>query len=139
MTAGRRAIAVVAIVASVVIAGCAPSDRPEDRIALENRTTTPVTVDVNGGWAGTYDAGAVANVPITGHGGPPYHIEVRSPSGALLTEITFSAADAQGVASGSTRGSTGGSVPCGWIQISYGIQVVPSAGVPAQDPTGPCP
>lgn len=130
-------VGLVAVLAIVV--GCAATVRLEDTIALENRTSTPVSVNVNGGWAGTYAAGAVANVPITGHGGPPFDIEIRSPSGAVLTSMTFSAADAQAVAAGSSNQSGGGAVPCGWIQVSYGIRVAPSAGVPPQDPSGPCP
>lgn len=139
MTVRRRALAVLAVASVVGVAACATVLAPADRIGLENRTSTPVSVEVNGSWVGTYAAGDVVIVPITGHGGPPYSLAIRSPSGALLVEQTISAQSRQDVIAGTTRESLGYGVPCGWIQISYGVEVTPTSGLPPQDPTGPCP
>lgn len=129
-----------ALLVGLALAACAVSVSPADRIALENRTDTPVAVHVNGGWVGTYPAGAVVNVPIRGHGGPPFRIEVRSPSGAILYELTLSAGDALAVAEGQSSMTTGSAVPCGWIELSYGITVLEGREpVAPQSPTGPCP
>lgn len=138
MTMAGRDLAAAALLV-VTLAACQPSAGLGSTIALENRTSTPVAVEINGTWAGTYPAGAVANVPIAGHGSPPYRVEVRSPSGTLLSELTIQESDVQQVAQASTNLSVGNAVACGWIQLSYGVRVAPSAGVPAQDPTGPCP
>lgn len=129
-----------ALLVGLALAACDVAVPPADRIALENRTDTPVAVHVNGGWVGTYPAGAVVNVPIRGHGGPPFRIEARSPSGAILSELTLSAQDAREVAEGRSSMSGGGAVPCGWIEWSYGTKVLEGREpVAPQDPTGPCP
>lgn len=134
--------AIVAVVAVLAI-GCSPSGGPADRIRLTNQTNIAVAVHVNGGWAGTYPPGAVADVPIRGHGGPPFRVEVRSPSGASLAELTISASDVTVVADGSTAMSTGSGVPCGWIELAYGEVPdqgpVGGGGVAPAPPTGPCP
>lgn len=136
--------AAAAMPALLLLAGCTLAMDPADRIGLVNGTDTPVAVHVNGGWAGTYPPGAVANVSIRGHGGPPFRIEVRSPSGAMLSGVTISAQDAAGVAEGSSSMSVGGAVPCGWIELSYGESADPVAPpvqprVPPAPATGPCP
>ena len=121
-TPRRLGPALLVVTLAAAVLGCVPvaSLTPADTIQLTNATTTAVAVHVNGGWAGTYPAGAVTDVPIVGHGGPPFTIEVRSPSGAILSSVTFSADDARGVAAGSGSMSTGGDVGCGWIEIRYG-------------------
>jgi hypothetical protein len=126
---------------ALVVAGCLPVAAAEDRVQLRNETTTPVAVHVNGGWVGTYPAGAVVDVPIVGHGGPPFAVEVRSPSGALLTSVTLTAEDRRTVADGSTSMSSGGDVGCGWIEISYGGSMPPEPNVGGARPpaAGVCP
>ena len=133
--AGRRCLAVVVFALALTALGCMPvaSLAPADKIQLTNATTTAVAVHVNGGWAGTYPAGAVTDVPIVGHGGPPFVIEVRSPSGAVLTSMTFSVEDARSVAAGSSAMSGGSAVDCGWIEIGYG-SIAGSPGGPAEPP-----
>lgn len=136
-----RAVAIAAAVMAALLAtGCTIAMDRADRMGLINRTDTPVSVHVNGGWAGTYAAGAVADVPIRGHGGPPFRIEVRSPSGAVLSEWTISPQDAASVADGTSSMSGGGAVPCGWIGFSYGDQPdQPPGAEPIGPATRPCP
>ena len=134
--AGHRRLAAALGMVALVALGCMPvaSLAPADKIRLTNATTTAVAVHVNGGWAGTYPAGAITDVPIVGHGGPPFVIEVRSPSGAILSSVTFSADDARGVATGSSATSTGSDVGCGWIEIGYGNAEGPNGGPPGPPP-----
>lgn len=121
-TGGRLLRVAWVVVALVIVTACSPviTGDPTGHIRLGNETTTAVAVHVNGGWAGTYPAGAVVDVPIRGHGGPPFAIEIRSPSGAVLASVTFSASDVEGVRSGGGS-ATGSAVDCGWIDIGYGI------------------
>ena len=136
----RRAMGIAAAVMAVLLAaGCTMALNPADRMGLINRTDTPVAVHVNGGWAGTYPPGAVAEVSIRGHGGPPFRIEVRSPSGAVLSEWTISAGDAASVADGTSSMSAGSAVPCGWIEFSYGDPPDQPGATPPAPPTRPCP
>ena len=62
----------------------------EVRVHIENQTDVPVGVYVNGGWVGTYPAGAETSVPIAGHGGPPYTVGSEGPDGAVLTDVAWS-------------------------------------------------
>ena len=136
----RRALGIAAaVLAALLAAGCTMALSPADRMGLINRTDTPVAVHVNGGWAGTYPPGAVAEVSIRGHGGPPFRIEVRSPSCAVLSEWTISAGDAASVADGTSSMSAGSAVPCGWIEFSYGDPPDQPGATPLGPPTGPCP
>ena len=135
--AGRWRLAAVISVLALAVLGCMPvaSLAPADKIQLTNATTTAVAVHVNGGWAGTYPAGAVTDVPIVGHGGPPFVIEVRSPSGAVLWSMTLTVEEARSVAAGSSAMSGGSDVGCGWIEIGYGN----IAGNPGGPPEPPAP
>jgi hypothetical protein len=135
-----RSLALV-LVAALSLACTVPLE-PAERLRLSNDTTSPVAVYVNGGWVGTYQAGATVDVPIRGHGGPPFAIEVRSPSGMVLSGITLSAEDVRQVADGSMSMATGGAVPCGWIDLAYGDDAGPGGADPAAPkPTagGVCP
>lgn len=130
----RRAVLVLAAVAAV--AGCGFGgglDGPT--VHFVNRTAVPAVVSVNGGWVGTYPVGAAVEVPIGGHGGPPYRLAVHTPSGALLTEFDITAQDVTSVTSG--NGNIGGSATsdCGTIEFSFGA-IAGGAGpaVPAANP-----
>jgi hypothetical protein len=128
-----RSLALV-LVAALSLACTVPLE-PAERLRLSNDTTSPVAVYVNGGWVGTYEAGKTVDVPIRGHGGPPFDVEVRSPSGMVLSEITLTAEDVRQVADGSMSMATGGAVPCGWIDLAYGDDARPND----DDPTAPKP
>jgi len=125
-------------VVALLLAACSLLPVPAERIGLGNLTTTPVAVHVNGAWVGTYAPGALTEVAIGGHGGPPYVVEVRSPTGGLLAGITITTEDAQAAAAGEmSMGSTAG-LPCGAIHLQYGSP----AEMPQADPaavSGPCP
>ncbi len=126
------------LVAMFLVAGCSLLSAPGERVGLGNLTNIPVAVHVNGAWVGTYAPGTVSDVAIGGHGGPPFVIEVRSPTGGVLAGITISAQEAQAAAVGDVSiGSTVG-VPCGTIHLSYGSP----AQMPQADPAaagGHCP
>lgn len=142
MTA-RRSLALVGV--AILLSACdllAPS--PADRVYLENDTTTDVSVHVNGGFAATVPAGSAADVPIQGHGGPPFRIEARSRSGAVLFDMEISATDYQQVRDGQASMSSGVAPGCGWIEVNYGVAdpnapVAPEAPVGRTAPGGVCP
>jgi len=98
------------------VAGCSFTGGIGPTAYLENGTDVPIAVYVNGGWVGTYPPGTRTDVPIGGHGGPPYAIEVRTPSGVVLTQLGVSPAD---IANGGSVGA-GASMPCGEVQLTYG-------------------
>ena len=103
--------AVLAIVVAVLGSGCgwAASPVPEDaeRIGMVNATTTPVAVTVNGSWIGTYPGWSHVELPIHGHGGPPWTIAFETPHGDEIAELTI---DDTGEHSSSR---TSHSSPCG--------------------------
>ena len=88
-------------------------------IHFANRTTVPAVISVNGGWVGTYASGGSVDVPIGGHGGPPYRIEARSPAGTVLGEFIITAGDAASLTAGSSMGGSSGS-ECGSVDFSFG-------------------
>lgn len=125
----------LALTGALVLAACAlPADGPTVR--LENGTTVAVAVHVNERWVGTYPAGAVAEVPIGGHGVPPLRITALSPTGAVLVDYTATEDDV----SGSTGGGGEAVLPCGAIRLSVNVSVVELG--PLHTPEGqpgPCP
>jgi hypothetical protein len=137
----------VALVAAAVVGGCRaflPSN-PGDHVQIRNDTTTDVAVHVNGAWVGTVAAGQHVDVPLGGHGGPPFRIEAKSRSGAVLFEMAISADDYQAVNEGRSAMGSGVAPGCGWIEVRYGkvdpadatAQVEAPVGV--QAPGGVCP
>jgi hypothetical protein len=131
-----RATLVAAILAtSAAIAGC--QGAPAAHATLENRTDVPLAVHVNGGWVGTYPAGATAEVPIR-DGGAPYRIEARSASGAVLSALDVTVDDAQRVRTGTRSLSATSDTPCGMIRLTFGDAAVQPMPVPTSAP-GPCP
>jgi hypothetical protein len=140
------ALAVSLAAVAVVMAACQsllPASAA-DRVFLSNDTTTDVAVHVNGGWVGTVGAGASFDVPIGGHGGPPFHIEARSRSGAVLWEMTISPDDYEQVRDGRSSFSSGVAPGCGWIEARYGepgpdAPAAAEAPVGVQAPGGVCP
>jgi hypothetical protein len=124
--------------AALLVAACSVLPISGERVGLGNRTNIPVAVHVNGAWVGTYAPGALTDVAIGGHGGPPYVVEVRSPTGSLLAGITISAADAEAAAAGEMSMGSSAGLPCGAIHLSYGG----APEMPQSDPaavSGPCP
>jgi hypothetical protein len=121
---------VVGVLAVLIAAGCSFLSNPNERVGLGNRTDIPVAVHVNGAWVGTYAPGALTEVAIGGHGGPPYVVEVRSPTGNLLASITISAQEAQEAAAGEMSMGTTAGLPCGAIHLTYGSP----AEMPQADP-----
>jgi hypothetical protein len=91
-----RAIAIAAVIAFAAGSCASPSLAPSappmsaavaDRIGLNNASTLPVTVTVNGMVVATVPAGAMQNPIATALPARPWTIEARSPSGRVLASL----------------------------------------------------
>lgn len=134
MITGVSRAAAAVLAASVAIAGC--QAEPAAHVMLENDTDIPLAVHVNGGWLGTYPAGAVAEVPI--RLAPPYRIEARSDSGAVLSALEVTTDDAQRVLAGARSLRATSDTPCGMIRLTFGDVAAEPMPAPKSAP-GPCP
>ena len=117
MTPRRAGWRVALLLCGLTLVGCGPTMGGGVRVHIENQTDTAVAVYVNGGWVGTYPAGATTSAPISGHGGPPYTVVTEGPRGTVLTTTQVASSDAASIASGSTMMETSMSVGCGLIRI----------------------
>lgn len=114
---GRVARPRALLLLALTLVGCVSPGGNEVRVHIENQTDSSVAVYVNGGWVGTYPAGATTSAPIGGHGGPPYTIVSEDPRGAVLTSTEVADDDAASVASGSTVIETSMRVECGFVRV----------------------
>ncbi len=105
------------LLVALALVGCVSPLGNEVRVHIENQTAGPVAVYVNGGWVGTYPAGATTSAPLGGHGGPPYTIVSEDPRGAVLTTTEVAGNDAASVAGGSTVIETSMRVDCGFVRV----------------------
>ena len=105
-----------------------------DRITIQNDTTARITVLVNGGLIGAIEAGSTVDVPLVGHGGPPFRVEARSPGGNVLFDWSISEEEYRQVRDGDVSMSTGTATGCGWIEARYGE--ADPAGPVAEAPVG---
>ncbi len=94
-------------------------------VRLENMSNSPVVVDVNGTWAGTYAGGTSGDVYVTRYGRPPFTVTVRTPDGLIAAQVEVAAADLEADAKGSGGVSARAEFPCGTIQLSFGQPVEP--------------
>ena len=124
-----------------LVAGCARTAPPDIQITLDNLTDTPVGLYVNDDWVGTYPAGGSTRQPLGNHGGAPYVVEVRSPSGAVLATVGVNADQAA-----SLSGDRGPAialeqgVPCGIVRLVVGELAADEVPAPAASVApGPCP
>lgn len=119
----RRAAPLVAALASiaalVIACGSFGGGMPGPTIRLANGTIVPAVVTVNGSWVGTYAAGEIVDVPIGGHGGPPYRIEARSPAGTALGDFLITPGDVASLTAGSSMGGAT-QTECGLIEFTFG-------------------
>lgn len=139
----RRGVWASIALSSVValVAGCARTAPSDIQITLDNLTDTPVGLYINDDWVGTYPAGGSTRQPLGDHGGAPYAVEVRSPSGAVLATIGVNAAQAESLSGG------GGPVialeqglPCGIVRLVVGELAAGEVPAPAaRVAPGPCP
>ena len=131
----RRAGSPVALLlGTLVLAGCGVLPASGPALRFDNQTNTPAAVHVNGAWVGTYPQGASVDVSLAGRGQPPYEVTVHWPSGAVALQLDVTAADIRAAASAGM--STSAELPCGTIQLSFGLSgqpppVVAFAGLPA--------
>lgn len=105
------------LLCALVLLGCVSDLGGEVRVHIDNQTEDPVAVYVNGGWLGTYPAGASTSAPIGGHGGPPYTVVSEDPRGAVITSTQVATDDAAAVADGATIMETSAEVGCGYVRV----------------------
>jgi hypothetical protein len=119
---GSLAVLPGALACALLVAACAGwSASPDLVLGLRNDTGSPVLVYVNDGWVGTVPAGATSErIPSSGHGGPPYRVEVRLASGTTLASLDVPAAAAGSPAPGATPAGTTATLPCGVIELVVG-------------------
>jgi hypothetical protein len=131
------AVAVVLLVSMVACSRTAVSDIT---ITLDNLTDTPVGLYVNDEWVGTYPAGATVQEPLGDHGGAPYVVEVRTPSGASLARAEVNEAQAASLTGGGMAIASEVGLPCGIIRLVIGDLAADEAPAPAESvPPGVCP
>ena len=79
-----------ALLVAAAISACG-SAGPAETIGMVNATTIPVAVHVNGTWVGTFPAWSEQReIVVTGHGGPPWHIEFFGPDGEVMGNLDAS-------------------------------------------------
>lgn len=113
------------LLSALAVTGCGLLPGSGPTVRLENMSSSPAAVDVNGTWVGTYAGGTSADVYLGGYGQPPFIVTVRLPNGEIVAQLDITAAD---VESGSNlAGSTWGraDLPCGTIRLSYGRPAEP--------------
>jgi hypothetical protein len=143
---GRRGLAAL-VVGAAALNGCgtgipdASGDGAPVPIRIENATTVPVGLYLNGDWVGTYPAGAATTVSIGRPVAPPWTVELRSPSDAVLLRLNADDVALQAARDGryGVAGSLG--LPCGELTalvgtLSEGDALAPSR---ASVAPGPCP
>ncbi|MEO5885021.1 MAG: hypothetical protein ABIQ58_05850 [Candidatus Limnocylindrales bacterium] len=109
-------------------------------IRLDNLTDTPVAIYVNGVWAGTYPAGASADTTLDHRVDPPYSIEVRSPSDAVLMTVDINEAQAGSLDLPGRGVADEVDVPCGVLRVIVGTLEDGTVPAPAASvDAGPCP
>lgn len=118
---GDRAAAAVALAAGALLAaGCAGwTTDPALTLHVDSRIDRPLLVYVNGDWVGTIPAGATdATVPAAGHGGPPWTVEGRVASGAVLVTLAVPAVPAPGETVAASVAAA-----CGTLTVTAGAPV----------------
>ena len=141
MTPGARHAVALLVLGVTLLAGCASSGASRATpIVLENRTDVPVGLYVNGGWAGTFPAGGTGDASVGGHGAPPYTVEVRSSSNAVLMTVTVDEAQAATIDQPGRGIAEEVAVPCGILRVTIGSIGSGAAPAPAASVApGECP
>jgi hypothetical protein len=123
----------VAIAVALLVAACAGwTASPELVLGLRNDTGSPVLVYVNDGWVGTVPAGAASErIPSSGHGGAPYHVEVRLANGKVLASLDVAASGAGSPAPGASAPDVSTTLPCGVIELAVGGLPAAATAAPA--------
>ena len=131
-----RLVALVGVVlAGLVLASCS-GPPPGPTITLSNRTDIPIAVHVNSVWVGTYGPGAEAPAPLGVVAGPPYRIDFKSPTGAVLMSWEI----AEPLVDPLTESSVARvDLPCGTIEAWEGLAPTQPRPEPVFPPAGPCP
>ena len=121
------------VVAAIVAAGCLLQPAGGASVRLENATTVPVAIHVDGAWVGTYPAGAVVDIPVS-PSATAVVVEARTANGAVLVRY---AADADQLTGGG-GGSSSAEFPCGSVRLSSGAGDLPTL-TPPDGSAGACP
>ncbi len=134
----RRGLAAI-VVAVVALAGCTTADSVP--ITLQNATTVPVGLYVNGDWRGTYPAGADTTVAVA-HAAPgPWTVELRSPTDAVLLRLRANDGALEAARDGRYGVGESRGLPCGELIAIVGTLSADEALAPtrASIKPGPCP
>jgi len=130
----------MAVVLLVSMVACSRTAVSDITISLDNLTDTPVGLYVNDEWVGTYPAGAIVQEPLGDHGGAPYIVDVRTPSGTSLIRADVNEAQARSLVGGGPAIASEQGLPCGIIRLVIGELAAGEAPAPAQSVApGPCP
>jgi hypothetical protein len=133
------AASVVAIALILAVLGCSRAGVEGIPITVDNLTDTPVGLYVNDEWVGTYPPGATIREPLGDHGGAPYVVEVRTPSGRSLISAGVNEAQAASLTDGGPAVASELGVPCGIVRLVIGELAEDEAPAPAQSVApGPC-
>lgn len=103
-----------------MLGGCGLLPGGGPAVHLDNLTSGPVAVHVKGVWVGTYASGSSVDVPLGGHGNPPYQVAVLSPNGVMIASVDITADDVKVAADNNGSMSVGADLVCGSIRLSFG-------------------
>ncbi len=127
-------VAIAPVMALVI--GCSSPAAPP--VSVSNQTNVAIALYVNGALAQTLEPETASEVPVTGHDGPPFSIEARTPSGTAIARWTVTADEYAAATSGKAGQDSTTAFPCGTIRLTVGTPMVPQP--PATDglAPGPC-
>ncbi len=108
------------VLLSVLAAGCGLLPGSGPVVRLDNLTNEAAAVEVNGAWLGTYAPGTSTDIPLQGHGAPPYRVGVRLANGQEVISMELSAEDVSDAADGSAGSAGMAELPCGTVRLSIG-------------------
>lgn len=138
MRRGGLLATLVALVAAVGLSACA-TETPVP-VRIQNETSVPVGLYVNGTWVGTYPSGADTTVQVDRPIEQPWIVELRSPTDAVLLTLNPSPGTLADARSGRYGVGESLGLPCGVLTALVGSLGADEALAPAESVApGPCP
>lgn len=116
----RRAGGWALLLGVLAVGGCGLLPGPGAVVRLDNLTNEAAAVEVNGAWLGTYAPGTSTDIPLQGHGAPPYRVSVRLANGQELISMELTADHVRDAADGSGGSAAMAELPCGTVRLSIG-------------------
>ena len=128
-----------AVVAAIGLTACGTDASVPIRI--ENETTVPVGLYVNGTWVGTYPPGVDTTVAVTRSIEQAWIVELRSPTDAVLLRLNANDAALHAAREGRYGAGESRGLPCGALTAVVGTLSADEALAPtrASAAPGPCP